>query len=71
MAATIRPVYYHVFYDPEPDEEGHVREHELKRGADCWCEARAIRVAQAVILVIHDPEDGLDLYEHLSPMNGL
>lgn len=71
MAATIRPVHYHIWYEHEPDEEGRIRPHDLTHGADCHCEPKAFQAAPGVVIVIHDPEDGLIVTQHKVRMDGL
>jgi len=71
MAATIRPVHYHIWYEQEPDESGVIWPHDLTRGADCRCEPKAFQVAPGVVIVIHDPTDGLIVTEHKLRMDGL
>jgi hypothetical protein len=71
MAATVRPVWYHIHYEGEPDESGEIRPHILTNGADCFCEPKAVQVAPGIIICVHDPEDGLVLTEHKPRLDGL
>lgn len=59
--------YLHIFYDDgpadarEPWREG-AQTHEFRRGAECWCEPKAVKVGKTVF-VVHDPENGLTIIE--------
>lgn len=54
--------YLHITYEAAPDENGVVREHELRNGNECWCEPKCVR-ADRTIIVVHDPEDGIVVVE--------